>query len=198
MLKVKQSQLSEIEGIIEDLNTNLTQQQRQLKDLQLNYNLTSVRLVRARRLTALLETEQIRWRGIVNDLNRNLSTVTGDSLLASGVLSYLGAYPKHLRDEMISLWLESCKTSELSVANEFNLVEILGDKMKINEWHMNNLPKDFMSIENGIIIALSKRWPLVIDPQEQANLWFRKMEYKNGLKIIRINDPNIMEIFKNA
>jgi dynein heavy chain len=42
-----------------------------------------------------------------------------------------------------------------------------------------------VSIDNAIILENSDRWPLMIDPQLQANGWIRKMEEKNQLKIVK-------------
>ena len=33
------------------------------------------------------------------------------------------------------------------------------------------LPVDAFSIDNGIIVNNTRRWPLMIDPQGQANKW---------------------------
>jgi len=43
-----------------------------------------------------------------------------------------------------------------------------------------------VSIENALILSRSRRWPLMIDPQLQANYWIRK---KSGdqLKVIRLS-----------
>lgn len=54
------------------------------------------------------------------------------------------------------------------------------------------LPRDEMSIENGIVVTKALRWPLMIDPQEQANRWIRSMEAKNNLQITKITDPQLM------
>lgn len=40
---------------------------------------------------------------------------------------------------------------------------------------MVGLPKDENSIENGIIIEKGRRWPLMIDPQGQANKFIKSM-----------------------
>ena len=45
---------------------------------------------------------------------------------------------------------------------------------------MNGLPNDDLSIENGIIIFKSRRWPLMIDPQTQANKFIKNLGSKNA------------------
>jgi dynein heavy chain len=40
---------------------------------------------------------------------------------------------------------------------------------------MSGLPSDTVSTESGIIVQKSARWPLIIDPQMQANNWLKKM-----------------------
>jgi len=36
---------------------------------------------------------------------------------------------------------------------------------QIREWRKNGLPADTFSTDNAIIVANSRRWPLLIDPQ---------------------------------
>ena len=40
---------------------------------------------------------------------------------------------------------------------------------------MNDLPSDTVSLDNAILAQKSSRWPLMIDPQTQANKWLKKM-----------------------
>ena len=47
------------------------------------------------------------------------------------------------------------------------------------------LPADAFSTENGVIVTRGTRWPLMIDPQEQANRWIRNME-GSALKVERL------------
>lgn len=51
----------------------------------------------------------------------------------------------------------------------------LGVPVIIQQWNIAGLPKDDTSTENGLIIFKSKRWPLMIDPQTQANKFIRNM-----------------------
>jgi dynein heavy chain len=47
------------------------------------------------------------------------------------------------------------------------------------------LPTDAFSTDNAIIMENSDRWPLMIDPQMQANTWVKRMEAQNDLKVIK-------------
>jgi len=42
--------------------------------------------------------------------------------------------------------------------------KVLGEPVVISMWAVAGLPSDKLSIENGIIMFKSRRWPLMIDP----------------------------------
>lgn len=74
----------------------------------------------------------------------------------------------------------------------------MGDPYVIRMWNTFGLPRDLVSTENGILVTEAGRWPLMIDPQEQANRWIRQMEMPNNLKIIKLTDSNYMRYLENA
>ena len=51
--------------------------------------------------------------------------------------------------------------------------------MQIQGWNIAGLPKDDTSTENGVIIEKTKRWPLMIDPQSQANKFIKNLGAKH-------------------
>lgn len=53
---------------------------------------------------------------------------------------------------------------------------------------MNGLPSDGVSQENSIYCMKGARWPLMIDPQFQANKWIRNIEAKNSFRILNFKD----------
>lgn len=57
---------------------------------------------------------------------------------------------------------------------------------------MKGLPLDGFSIENAIILFNSRRWPLMIDPQSQANKWLKKLQSDRKLKIIKLSEDNYL------
>ena len=112
--------------------------------------------------------------------------------MASAYVAYLGAFPIHYRQELSAIWAIECKRLDIPGSDQFNLVKILGDPFTIRQWNMSGLPRDEISIENGIIVTQAGRWPLMIDPQEQANRWIRNMEKDNELRITKLGDPYLM------
>ena len=74
-----------------------------------------------------------------------------------------------------------------------SLNAILGNQVKIRQWQIDKLPQDSFSTDNAIILENSDRWPLMIDPQLQANIWVKKMEEKSGIKVVKPTmDPKQM------
>ncbi len=53
--------------------------------------------------------------------------------------------------------------------------QFLGVPVVIQSWNIAGLPKDDTSTENGVIIDKTKRWPLMIDPQNQANKFIKNL-----------------------
>lgn len=55
------------------------------------------------------------------------------------------------------------------------MIKFLVSNDKIGDWLLQGLPNDELSKQNGIIIEKSKRFPLIIDPQNQARTWLERM-----------------------
>ncbi|EEQ97181.1 dynein heavy chain, putative, partial [Perkinsus marinus ATCC 50983] len=72
---------------------------------------------------------------------------------------------------------------------------VLGDPVKIQQWVVCSLPQDTLSVENAIIIDTSSRWPLMIDPQRQANKFIKnlgKQSSEAGIESCKLSDPNFL------
>ena len=57
---------------------------------------------------------------------------------------------------------------------------------------------DSFSVDNGIIVDNARRWPLMIDPQGQANKWIKNMEKENKLSVIKLSDSNYIRTLENS
>lgn len=56
------------------------------------------------------------------------------------------------------------KKKNIPITNDLDLVNFLVDDATIGEWNIQGLPKDELSIQNGIMVTNSTRYPLLIDP----------------------------------
>ena len=54
------------------------------------------------------------------------------------------------------------------------------------------------SVDNALIATSANRWPLMIDPQGQANKWIKNMEKVNKLEVVKLSDPNYLRAVENC
>lgn len=50
-----------------------------------------------------------------------------------------------------------------------------------------------MSVQNGILSTKGSRFPLCIDPQQQAINWIKRREQKRNLKIVTFQDADFLK-----
>lgn len=82
---------------------------------------------------------------------------------------------------------------EVPISQPFSLDALLTSDVEISKWTSEGLPPDELSIENGILTTQASRYPLCIDPQQQALNWIKKKEEKNNLKVLTFNDPDFLK-----
>jgi dynein heavy chain len=80
----------------------------------------------------------------------------------------------------------------IACSTNFSLTKTLGSPIKIQAWNIHGLPRDSFSIDNSVMIELARRYPLMIDPQGQANKWVKNTEKENRLVIVKMSDPDFM------
>lgn len=71
--------------------------------------------------------------------------------------------------QLIDQWIIQCQELNIPISSSFSLINILGDPFVIRQWNTEGLPRDTVSTENGILVTGGRRWPLMIDPQDQVN-----------------------------
>ena len=197
-LNKKKTQLKKVEDELAQLENALQEAIKRKDELEANVQLCNEKLVRAKELIDGLGGEQSRWSASVVELNDEYTNVTGNVLIASGIMAYLGPFTSDFRVDIVKDWVKMCKEKLIPCSDAPSLVKTLGDPVKIRQWQVDGLPTDSMSVDNGIILFNSRRWPLMIDPQGQANKWVRSFEKPNGLKIIKLSDANFMREVENA
>ena len=181
------------------METELKKQNDKKANLEAEANLCAVKLQRAESLISGLGGERARWKKKAEDLGRQYENIVGDAILSAGTIAYLGAFPMSCRQEMHDMWMHELNKSKIICSTKCELIDILGDAVRIREWQVAALPNDQFSIENAIIIENARRWPLMIDPQGQANAWIKNMEKKNNLRVVKLSEDGAhMRELENA
>ncbi|XP_060028831.1 dynein axonemal heavy chain 3 isoform X1 [Erinaceus europaeus] len=197
-LNLKRAELKLVEDRLQALNDDFEDMNNKKKKLEENIDLCSQKLVRAEKLISGLGGEKDRWTEAARQLGIRYTNLTGDVLLSSGTVAYLGAFTVDYRAECQQQWLAQCKEKVIPGSVDFSLSSTLGDPVKIRAWQIAGLPIDSFSIDNGIIVSNSRRWALMIDPQGQANKWIKNMEKSNKLSVIKFSDASYVRTLENA
>jgi dynein heavy chain len=166
--------------------------------LEEQVDLVSKKLVRAEKLIGGLGGEKDRWSFISSELDQLAENLIGDILISSGIIAYLGAFTIVYRNEMVKIWSKACQERNIQCSQNFSLVKTLGDPVLLRDWTIFGLPNDTFSQENAIINLLSRRWPLFIDPQGQANKWIKNMEKSKNLVIVKLSDGDYLRKLENS
>merc|ERR1712166_1170489 len=80
----------------------------------------------------------------------------------------------------------------------FSLKKCLGDPVKIRQWNTFGLPTDELSIQNGLFVEWGRRWPLMIDPQSQANRWIKAMGKSRKLRVVKLTQGDFLRTLENC
>jgi len=163
-LAEKQRMVREINAELDDLNANGARLVAQAKKLNDDIEDCGKKLVRAEKMIGGLEGEKVRWTETVADLTHQKEMLIGDCLVAAGMISYSGPFTAVYREELETEWRTNIKKFGIKVTQNVTMKKVLGDDVTIRKWGVAGLPSDNLSVENGIIMFGSRRWPLMIDP----------------------------------
>ncbi|KAI8732070.1 dynein heavy chain 6, axonemal isoform X3, partial [Biomphalaria glabrata] len=192
VLKAKQDQLAEVEKQIKNLQAVFDKSMAEKKSLERNMAVTAARLKRSSKLTTALADEQVRWEESVAIFDVQLKNVVGDVFIAAACVAYYGAFTSTYRQKLVEGWTKRLIELQIPATENMTLVSVLADIYEIRQWNADGLPRDAVSIENAVLVTKGRRWPLMIDPQEQANRWIRNREALNNLKIIKLSNSNFL------
>ena len=155
------------------------------------------KLDRAEKLVKGLSGEYTRWQASIGAFKAAITDAIGDALLSSGFLSYLGPFDSSYREKLVLEWATELKARQLPITENYSFSSFLAVPTDVRDWNIQGLPADLFSTENGVIVTRSHRWPLMIDPQGQANKWIRKLESEQ-LKIVDLKMKDMLRVVENA
>ncbi|KAI8924469.1 dynein heavy chain and region D6 of dynein motor-domain-containing protein, partial [Entophlyctis helioformis] len=130
-----------------------------------------------------LKGEKDRWTIQSKEFAERIGRLVGDIILATAFLSYSGPFNQTFRSQMLQDWRKELARRKIPHTDDLDIIGLLVDNTTVGEWNIQGLPTDELSIQNGIIVTKGTRFPLLIDPQNQARVWIKNREEQNKLQV---------------
>ena len=196
-LAEKQSQLKAVQDALQALQDKHDKATAERQELDDRSKLTAARLERAEKLIGGLGGEEVRWKQEAASLATQLHFVTGDAFLATAAIAYYGAFTGEYRSRLLGEWRSVCEQLSIPLSADFSLQSTLATPHDIRAWLSNGLPNDATSIDSGVLVKRCQRYPLCIDPQEQAKRWI-KAEYRQKLMTCKASAKDALRVLELA
>ena len=203
ILQKAQSTLAAAESQIAQLEASFKEANDKKEQLVFDVDQCRNRLERAVTLMSGLGGERTRWTQSCADLSVAYDNLVGDALISAGAIAYLGVFTPDFRTSITKSW--QGKVAELRIPHSIGtmLRTTLADPVAIRSWTICGLPQDSHSVENGIMMAKGRRYPLLIDPQGQANRYIKNMGKEpsmctNDIDVIKLSDKNFLRSVENG
>jgi dynein heavy chain len=209
-LKTVMEQVAELESKLAKLTTELNAANAEKQEALETVDRGQKKLDLAQRLTNALASENVRWAESIVVMEADKNILTGDVLLASAFISYVGPFTKVFRDrlvlEIFSPYLREKFQAAVGEGGNIpmsavpDVLKILTSPAEIAMWSAEGLPADPVSVENGCIVTNSARWPLIIDPQLQGIKWLRQKESHpdRNLQVVRLGQNDLLRKLEAA
>jgi len=188
-LKVAEDELAEKESELKGLNDEFAAAMKEKQKTQDEYDDTQDKMSSANKLISGLAGEKVRWNKQSSQFTSILKRYVGDASLACAFISYCGPFNAQFRDKLLNRTFRGDVTERnIPVSSDMDVASFLVDESEKGEWGLQGLPTDQLSLENGIMTTRATRWPIMIDPQNQANTWIKEKEAPNGLVVLTLTD----------
>lgn len=125
-LDIKLKEVAEINAKLDGLNKSLSDAVAMATKLGDDLDSCKKQLYRAEKMIVGLQGEKDSWTETVAKLGVDLTMITGDSLIASGALSYNGPFVAKFREELEELWRKSTKDLGIKLTPMVTMRNFLG------------------------------------------------------------------------
>lgn len=171
-LSKAESRLKDCQEVLLGLQREFDGQIAQKRAIEENALSTRKRMEQATALINGLAGERVRWKDDKDEFTNIKMRLAGDVALACAFVAYCGPFNQDFREYLIHHRLSSdLKERHIPLSANLDLTNFLADMGTIGDWNLEGLPTDPLSIQNGILVTRSSRYPLLVDPQGQAVKW---------------------------
>uniref|UniRef100_A0A182IR22 AAA+ ATPase domain-containing protein n=1 Tax=Anopheles atroparvus TaxID=41427 RepID=A0A182IR22_ANOAO len=193
------NEIGKLENELAELNSKYANAIKEKQMLQEMMEQAERRLLAADKLISGLSSERDRWVIDLGKLQVERTKVIGNALLSASFLAYMGPFSWEFRKAIFfDDWLGSVIEREIPFTEPYGVNGSLSSDLEQSTWASEGLPPDELSVQNGILTTRASRFPLCIDPQQQALSWIKKREAPNNLKALSFNDKDFLKQLEMA
>jgi dynein heavy chain, axonemal len=130
---------------------------------------TTRKLEKAEQLITGFGRKREKLASMLDPLQNKYWQLVGEILLvlAAGMVAYLWVFPWEERQWQD--WMAWAAELDIPFTPDFFLASVLGNPILTQTEYANGLLRDNFSMENSIMLWKTRRWVLMVDPQDIAN-----------------------------
>jgi dynein heavy chain len=197
-LAEKRAELNIYETQLNTLKAEGEKRRNEMNDLKYNIDKCELHLERAIVLIESLAEEQENWIEKSKLLEVKTKYVLGDAILSGNILTYMGPFSAEYRAKQMIALKAQADYLHLEYIDNYSLEKTIGNAVQIQNWNLKGLPNDSVSRESAIIIYNAPKYPLIIDPQGQANKWLKNNEILNKIIVTKLSDKDFLRNLDHA
>jgi len=175
-LNAAETELASVMAEVAVLDAELAKAQAAMKALQDSAQAMQRQMDAANKLLSGLSGENARWTEDSKNFALRRKRLIGDVACVCGFVVYCGPFNTEFRDKLYSTFLAEVQKRGVAGHATVEMVQFLVDQGTVGEWALEGLPSDELSVQNAIMVTRSSRYPLMVDPQGQANRWIKSRE----------------------
>ena len=189
--KEKKRLVEDQEDLLNGLKQQMQENNERKKEVFDETKFGQLKKKRGEDIVELFESEKKWWEGEKEKQDHYLDCLLGDLLLISGIICFLTSFSRRDREEALRIFAEKLEEKEVKLSDNSTRIKLFISEMKIKQWEQKGLPSHEFYILTGLLLTISTRWPLIIDPEQQATNWIRK--YEESVIMIDVNDKNLLD-----
>ena len=188
-LEDQQAQLTqtikELEENIKEYKKEYAELISQTEELKAEKENVQNKIGKSESLLMSLSSEKSRWEISSKEFVNQFKTLTGDVLLSSAFLTYLGFFDQYYRELLFGTWKNYLTAAKIPFKKDLSLIEFLSLPSERISWQSKGLPADDLCMQNAIVLKRYNRYPLIIDPSGQAIDYIINLHSEGEKKIVR-------------
>merc|ERR1719253_847473 len=175
-LNAAEAELAAVMAEVAELDAELAKAQGVMNTLKESAAAMQRQMDAANKLLSGLSGENARWTEDSKNFALRRKRLIGDVACVCGFVVYCGPFNTEFRDKLYANFLAEVQKRNVQGHTTVELVQFLVDQGTVGEWALEGLPSDELSVQNAIMVTRSSRYPLMVDPQGQANRWIKSRE----------------------